>query len=107
MHESPTFQKFIAAVEADDDAEAEQLATQLTPIDEAALLPLLQTADANQQWWAVRALALCGTAAALTGLLKALAAADPALRAAAALALGHLYTREPATVRPVLEAVAA
>jgi HEAT repeat protein len=107
MHESPTFQKFSAAVAADDDTQAEQLATQLTPTDEAALLHLLQTADANRQWWAVRALALCGTAAALAGLVKALDEPDPALCAAAALALGHLYTREPATVRPVLETVAA
>jgi len=107
MSETVTFQKFLNAIAADNDDQTEQVVTELTPTDEAALLALLQAPDANQRWWAARALAHCGTDAAVPGLVVALSDEDHTLRAAAALALGHLYTRAPDAVRPVLEQVAA
>jgi len=78
----------------------------LTPTDEPTLLPLLSAAHADQRWWATRALAFCGTQAAVPSLVAALDDQDAALRATAALALGHLYLREPDAVRPVLDQVA-
>ena len=106
MNQSLAFQKFMAAVDADDDQQTETLVAQLTPTDETALLPLLQASSADRRWWAARALAACGTQAAVPGLLAALDDADAALRAIAALTLGHLAAREPEVVYPVLDQVA-
>src|SRR5258708_7322480 len=106
MNHSVAFQNFIAAIDSDNDEQAEQQASHLTTTDEADLLNLLATTDANQRWWAVRALALCGTAAAVSGLQNALDDQDAALRAVAALAFGHLFTRTPDAVRPFLTRLA-
>lgn len=107
MGESVAFQQFLAAIAADQDEQTEPLVAQLTVTDEAALLVLLPAADGNQRWWAARALAYCGTGNAVSGLLTALNDEDHAVRAAAALALGHLYTREPEAVRAMIEPLAA
>lgn len=79
------------AIAADQDKTAESLIHHLTPEAEPILRQWLQTGNADQQWWAVRALAVCGTAESIPALLAALKAPDPALRTVAALALGTLY----------------
>lgn len=107
MNHSVAFQNFSAAIERDNDEQTEQQASHLTASDEPDLLNLLAATDANRRWWAARALALCGTAAAIPGLQAALNAEDAALRATAALALGHLATREPDAIRPLLAELAA
>jgi HEAT repeat protein len=107
MNCSIAFQNFISAVDIDNDEQTEQLATRLTVTDEPDLLRLLSNADANRRWWAVRALALCGTQTAIPGLQSALTDEDATLRAAAALTLSHLYTRTPDAVRPLLDRLAA
>lgn len=107
MNQSLAVQKFITAIDADQDDQTEALVAQLTPADEPTLLSLLQAAALDQRWWAARALAFCGTQAAVPSLVAALEDEDAALRAAAALALGHLYRREPTAVRPVIDQVAA
>ncbi|MCX6050123.1 MAG: HEAT repeat domain-containing protein [Chloroflexi bacterium] len=107
MNHSAAFQNFITAIDRDSDELAEQQATLLTAADEPDLLDLLAQTDENRQWWAVRALARCGTAAATPGLQATLHVQDAALRATAALALGHLYGRAPDTVRPLVAELAA
>jgi len=106
MAQSPLFQQFVAAITADNDEQTEQIVTQMTSSDEPTLLDWLQTADANGRWWAVRALAVCGTNAALPHLLDTLADPDPALRAVTALTLGALYRREADAIAPLLDTLA-
>ena len=107
MDHPAAFQNFYAAILADNDEQTEQKVADLTTVDEMAILALLSTTDANQRWWAVRALAHCGTAVSAPGLIERLADRDVTLRAAAALALGHLVQREPALAQPVLTPLAA
>ncbi len=85
--------EFILAIDAGDDDAAEALVSELTPADEPPLLQLAQSGDTDRRWWAVRGLAVVGSAAAIPAIDAALAADDPALRACAALAVGHLHTR--------------
>jgi len=106
MDESTQFQQFTAATLAADDEQTERLVTQLTANDEPALLRLAQSSNADQRWWAVRALALWTTDLSAPTLLTALQDSDPALRAITALTLGQLYRRAPDVVRPLLEAIA-
>ncbi len=107
MKHSIALQNFLAAIDSEQDEQAEAQASHLTAADEPDLLSLLSTTDANRRWWAVRALALWGTPTAILSLQSALVDEDAALRAAAALALGHLATRAPAAVRPTLAGLAA
>lgn len=99
-------QEWLAAVARQDDDEAERLAVQLAPGDEAALLALTISADSNERWWAVRGLALVGGEPCLQTLAARLQDSEPDVRAAAALALSHLHARYPAAVTPFLDAVA-
>jgi HEAT repeat protein len=101
--------QFLAAVARHDDAEAECCAHALTPADEAPLLALLAGPhpDPDTRWWAVRGLAGVGSADAAAPLAGTLADPDPGVRAASALALGHLHARHPAAVTLHLPAVAA
>jgi HEAT repeat protein len=60
------------------------------------LQELLQTGDADQRWWAARALAALGTPSAISLLVETLSDPDPDLRACAALGLGALAAPEAA-----------
>jgi hypothetical protein len=105
---APTqMERFVTAIAADDDAQAEALVSKLTGADEPDLLALLQSTDSDQRWWAVRGLAHCGTPAAVPALVPLLGDADPSLRAVVAFALGHLHARAAAAVCAVLDRLAA
>jgi HEAT repeat protein len=98
--------ELLAAVARQDDDEAERLALLLSAADEPALQELLHSADVDRRWWATRGLAQAGSPACMGALAARLRDEDPTVRAAAALALGHLHARFPAEVTPHLEAVA-
>lgn len=100
MTDQALIPQVLAAIAADNDEQVEALVLQLTAAAEPALLTLLQNGNANQQWWAVRALAHCGTAATIPALLTTLQADDTALRVVAAMALGTLATRHTADLAP-------
>ena len=101
-----SFRAFVAAIEAGDDLEAERQSHLLTETSEMDLLDLANSENIDKQWWAVRALANCGTEQATSTLATMLEKEDNALRAAGALALGHLYRRAPNAVSHTLEKVA-
>lgn len=98
--------EFLAAVDAADDERAEALCGQLPPRAETVLLPLTHADSADLRWWAVRALAECGSAQAADALVAALRDDDPGVRAVAARVLAHLQARHPAAVRPHLAQIA-
>lgn len=95
MSDQALLPRVLEAIAADDDEQVERLVLQLTAAVEPALLALLQSGNANQQWWAVRALAHCGTGEAVPVLVTTLTVADPTLRVVAAMALGALLARHP------------
>jgi HEAT repeat protein len=97
----------LAAIKRGNDEVTEEMVQRLTESEEPALLAWLHAADADQRWWALRALAHCGTAAAAPEVEALLHSDDPALRAAAAMALGELHTRAAEAVNPKLDGLAA
>lgn len=97
---------FLAAVAAADDERAEALCQALSPAAESTLLPLTSADSADLRWWAVRALAECGTVDAISPLVTALRDNDPGVRAVAARALSHLHARFPMAVCPQLAQIA-
>ncbi len=107
MDASTTITRLQAAVDAQDDELAEKLVHRLTAADEAALLEMAATNGDDCCWWAVRALALVGSAKAVGVIAEKLTDEDPALRAAGALALARLYAREPQAAVPAIPALAA
>ncbi|GIV67613.1 HEAT repeat domain-containing protein [Caldilinea sp.] len=107
MNPTAQFDAFRSAIAADDDERTEPLALKLTPADEPALIELLSSPEENERWWALRALAACGSANAVAPVAKGLDDPAPAVRAAAALALAHLHRRHPAEVTPLLDPLAA
>ena len=111
MTDQAVLPQVLEAIAADDDDEqVEKLVLQLTAAAEPALLARLESGDANQQWWMVRALAHCGTAAAVPAVVTTLTVADPALRVVAAMALGTLLARhkpaQPRALPPLAERLA-
>jgi HEAT repeat protein len=96
----------LAAIAADDDEQAETLALQLTAAAEPSLLAVACNGNADQRWWAVRALAHCGTPNALPVLATMLTNEDAALRVVAAMSLGALSTRLGAVLTPHLSELA-
>lgn len=106
MNNQSPIATFCAAIAAGDDDITEALALQLPPDAEPALLALLTAPDADQRWWGVRALAACGGTAALPDVAARLVDDDPAVRAAALLALAHLHQRHPDAATPYLDRVA-
>lgn len=106
MSSTPRFENFLAAVQTGDDAQSEAAALALDADDQAALITFAQHESGDLRWWAVRALAHAGGADAAPVIAAALDAEDPALRAAAALALGHLGARNPKYVASQLTALA-
>ena len=106
MSESPRLAAFLAAIDAGADERAEACALQLQSDDETALLKWVDATNLDRQWWAVRALARCGTAAAAPVIGAQLADADSSVRAAAALALAHLHARAADAVMVWLDPIA-
>ena len=104
---TPGVTDFLAAIDADNDAVTEQLALRLAPDAADALLALLDAPSPDRRWWAVRALALCGSAPSLPGVAVRLADAESSVRAAALLALMHLHARHPIETAPWLDLAAA
>lgn len=126
--------QFTQAVLAGDEAEAERLSHYLQAADEPRLIALLKPAKndgvdhaathaADLCWWAVRALAHCGTSTAVPILATFLPGAEEVatqdaateddvtqeaslLCATAALAFGHLHQRHPEAVEPFLPKLA-
>jgi len=107
MMDNERLKQMVDAIAADDDERAEALVLQLTPAEEMALGELLQQGDADQRWWAARALAHCGSEQTLPILLTILEDEDATLRVVAALALGAIHSRRPAVVAPHLPQIAA
>lgn len=101
-----TLESLMAAIAAGDDAVAEQQALLLTADDEPALLALAAAPDADERWWGVRALAVCGGEASVPVVAGALHDRDPGVRAAAALAAHYIYLRCPVQAEPLLAPVA-
>jgi HEAT repeat protein len=99
-------QELLAAVARQDDEAAERLAQTLTPADEPRLQELLTSSSVDARWWAVRGLALVGSAHSVPRVAARLQDGDPTVRAAAALALAHLYPKYSAEVVAQLAAVA-
>lgn len=106
MTESEQLSPLLAAIAADDDEQTEALVLQLTAAAEPALLTLLQTGNADQRWWAARALAHCGTAQALPALGALLHETAADLRIVAAMALGTLAPQHPDVSTPYLTTLA-
>lgn len=97
----------LSAIVANDDQQTEALVLQLTTAAEPALRQLLQEGTLDQRWWAIRALAHCGTEQSVPALLAALTDVDATLRTVAALAIGALYARLAQTITPNLSHLAA
>jgi HEAT repeat protein len=93
MSQPDLIQTLLDAVASGDDEKAEKTARdcagryRLLP----ALRPLLADDDDDRRWWAVRTLALIGSAQAGPLLIEQLADRDAAVQCAAALGLGELH----------------
>jgi len=90
-------EEFVDSVERGDDVRTEEAALAVGGLGDAALPVLrdwLAGDNADRRWWAVRALAAVGTAAARELLVAALEDPDPAVRACAAQGLGELRAEE-------------
>lgn len=107
MNDDATVAQWLTAIESDNDEQAEALVLQLTPAAEPALLRLLQAGNIDQRWWAVRALAHCGTTNALPALLATLTDEAAVLRVVAAMTLGVLAARLGLALVPHLPHLAA
>jgi HEAT repeat protein len=106
ISEQTAFTRFLTAILAQNDEQAEALATELQPSDEHLLLDLARSWDCDQRWWAVRALACHGSAEAIPVLVNALGDNDASVRAVAALSLGDLYRACPGAIESTLGQVA-
>jgi len=84
------------AIGAGDDETCEDVACALSARRGACqlLAPLLNDAQADTRWWAVRALAAASCSQSAAELIGTLADPDDSVRCAAALALGELGARE-------------
>ncbi len=94
------FEVFLECIAAGDDERTEEAALAVGRVGEAAVEPLrrlLAAGDADQRWWAVRALAAVGGPAARETLVAALDDPDADVRACAAQGLGELQAPEAVT----------
>lgn len=103
---SPALAAFLAAVDAGVDEATETLVPSLGPADETALVTIAAQQTGDRRWWAVRALAAVGTAPAADALAAATRDPDAAVRAVAALGMGHLHARAPQAVAAQLPGLA-
>ena len=106
MDQSVRTSDFTTLVAANDDGTIEAAVLKLSPADEPWLIELSESDDLDQRWWGIRALARYGTAACATRLADSLENEDATIRAVSVLALAHLFEREPASVQPILPAMA-
>jgi HEAT repeat protein len=86
----PGLDSLLTALTCGDDDRAEAAAAGLARLGARAvpaLLHLLDSAVADERWWAARALAACGRRGALEGLLRALRDPVPEVRQCAAVGL--------------------
>lgn len=107
MKHDATIAPVLAAIGADDDEQAEALVLQLTAAAEPALLRVVHDGNTDQRWWAVRALAHCGTTNALPALVALVTDQEATLRVVAAMSLGALAARLGAALLPYLPELAA
>lgn len=99
--------RFLAMLKAGDDEAIEGAVFLLTPVDEGPLLARLDTADSEERWWLLRALAHCGSEQALPKVAAALDtedidSEDKSLRAVAIMTVGELVQRLPMQSAPYL-----
>jgi len=106
MNDDVTIASLLAAIAADHDGAAEALVLQLTAA-EPALVALVEEGNTDERWWAVRALAHCGTPNALSALAATLTDEDATLRVVAAMSLGAFSARWGAALLPYLSQLAA
>ena len=106
MSEQDRFTLLVAAIAGGDETRCEELAHQLSSANGEQLIALAADMDLDRRWWAVRCLALVGDGACIPMLVHCLDDADPGVRAAAAMALGHVHRRAPDEVAPLLDRVA-
>lgn len=98
--ESLAVRRFFAILKTGDDEASEGAVSVLAPTDEAALLARLDGADEETRWWLLRALAHCGSAAALPVVALDTRAQAAALRAVATMTLGRLVQQRPEQAAP-------
>lgn len=82
-----------SAIDAQDDARAEEAALAVGDLGDHALpelLDLLRSDQRDHRWWAVRTLAAVGTPPAIEALVSALEDPDPDVRACAVVGLADL-----------------
>ncbi len=88
----PELEALLAALTSADEQRAEAAVSPLVALGESALLPLLKmldSADPDHRWWALRALATFDDDRARVALTRALQDPAPAVRQCAALGLRH------------------
>lgn len=95
---SVPMRRFLEALRENRDESIEAAVAALTVADEADLLALAGSDELDQRWWAIRALAHVGGKHATPLLVRAVQDDDAGCRAAASLALGHIYMRDPDAV---------
>lgn len=102
--------RFLAAVLAGDDDQAERLASAWCapgqPGEEARLVGLASSANQDVRWWSIRALANARTPAAAAAVARTLADPNAEVRSVALMTLGHLHRRQPELVAHHLRAMA-
>ncbi|MEM7132891.1 MAG: HEAT repeat domain-containing protein [Chloroflexota bacterium] len=95
-------EQLISAIKRGEDDKADWLCQMLTSQAEPRLIALASDRTISHQahidpnearWWSIRALALCGGAEAIPLLRSALQDVNDEIRAAAALAIGQIYSR--------------
>lgn len=104
------FQYFLDAVNSGDDNRTEEAVSALTAADEEALVLLLDSDEPDQQWWAVRALAMHGSATALPSLLDLLTEKTDIqeIQLVTIMTIGAIVPRQPAIdIKPYIDALAA
>lgn len=100
-------EQFLRVIATDDDDATEEIVCLLRPDDQEWLLELAHTDDSDQRWWAIRALALCGSIDCLPVMTDLLDDTDAGVRAATLLALAHLHDRLPSgALEPALAPMA-
>ncbi len=95
--------ELLAAIDAGDDARAEEAALALARRGETvlpSLRDLLSSGERDRRWWAARALAAVGTEEAARAIVGVLDDPDPDVRACAVVGLAELHP--PAAVEPLV-----
>lgn len=86
-------ERFEAAAAGGDDEKAETLVGLLSPADIPVLRRMVESGDADLVWWGIRGLAQVGDEDVISLVVEGLQHVEPAIRAAAAMALGQIHSR--------------